>query len=175
MPVIAHALEQSRINSMADYKINVKWRLEGSDFAPDIYNRDHILDFGNQNRLCASATSDYHGNPSCVNAEQTLVAALASCHMLTFLALASKRGFIVTSYADEATGNLGKNEAGRTAITKIELHPSVMFFHDKAPTQDEFVRLQHRAHETCFIANSLANCVKVTTIAHFETTEHFEA
>jgi organic hydroperoxide reductase OsmC/OhrA len=159
---------------MTDYKITAEWRLKGDDFAPDIYNRDHILDFGNQNHLCASATPDYHGNPLCVNAKQTLIAALASCHMLTFLALASKRGFIVTSYTDEATGNLGKNEEGRNAITKIELHPSVVFFHDKAPAQDEFDRLQHRAHEACFIANSLANCVQVIIIAHFETTEHFE-
>lgn len=58
-------------------------------------------------------------------------------------------------------------------LLKIELHPSVVFFHDNTPTQDEFARLQHRAHEACSIANSLANCVKVITIAHFETTEHF--
>jgi organic hydroperoxide reductase OsmC/OhrA len=156
---------------MTDYTINAEWHLKGDDFAPDIYNRDHILDFGNENRLCASATPNYHGNPLCVNAEQILVASLSSCYLLTFLALASKRGFIVTSYTDGATGILGKNEAGRTALAKIELHPSVTFMHDKAPTQDEFDRLQQRAHEACFIANSLADCVKVIILSHFKTTE----
>jgi organic hydroperoxide reductase OsmC/OhrA len=153
---------------MGDFKINARWHLDKPDFSPHVYNRDHLLDFGGQNILRSSASPDYHGNPQCVNAEQLLVASLASCHMLTFLAIASKREFVVTSYVDEATGILGKNEAGRTAITKIELHPFVTFVHDKAPTDEEFDRLQQHAHEACFIARSLAGSIKVIITAHFE-------
>src|SRR5512133_3972039 len=108
---------------MSEHLINLTWRLQTPTFDYDLYNRDHSIEFDGRNRICASAAPEFHGTPSCVNPEQAFVAALASCHMLTFLALASKKGFVVTSYDDSAVGVLGKNSSDKTAIIRIDLKP----------------------------------------------------
>ena len=92
---------------------------------------------------------------------RTLVAALSSCHMLTFLALAARRRLVVERYEDEAVGQLEKNAQGRLAITRATLRPRVAFGGEKTPTADEISRLHHLAHEQCFIANSVTTLVTV--------------
>jgi organic hydroperoxide reductase OsmC/OhrA len=95
-----------------------------------------------------------------VDPEEAFVASLSSCHMLFFLHLACKAGFIVDSYIDQAVGILAKNEAGRLAITKITLRPEISFAGEKRPDRDELEDLHHRAHELCFIANSVKTDVE---------------
>lgn len=152
---------------MSEHIVTLNWTLQTDSFEYEKYNRTHSIDFEGHNRLCASAAPDFHGDPSCVNPEQSFVAALASCHMLTFLALASKKGFVVNSYTDNAVGVLGKNTNGKTAITKIELKPVVTFASGRSPTQELFDQLHDRAHKGCFIANSIASCIRVGIDARF--------
>src|SRR5690606_32416738 len=89
-----------------------------------------------------------------------LVAALSSCHMLTFLAIASKRGLVVDRYSDDAVGTLEKNADGRLAITRVELHPAIEFA-GEAPDAATLEEMHHQAHERCFIANSVTTEVEV--------------
>jgi organic hydroperoxide reductase OsmC/OhrA len=93
-------------------------------------------------------------DPAAVDPEEALVAAASSCHMLSFLYIAKTAGFEVESYSDEAEGTVGKNDEGRIAITKIELRPEIRFA-GREPTAEELDELHHKAHEACFIANSV--------------------
>lgn len=152
---------------MSEHDVRLEWRLRTETFDYDLYNRSHSVDFDGTNRICASASPDYHGDPSCVNPEQAFIAALASCQLLTFLAIASRRGLLVISYTDHARGFLGRNDDGRTAIVRIVLQPSLIFDERHAPSSDEFFRLQDQAHRGCFIANSMATCVNVEIDGRF--------
>jgi organic hydroperoxide reductase OsmC/OhrA len=89
--------------------------------------------------------------------------------MLTFLALAAKKRYIVDAYEDTATATIGKNEQGRSAITHISLSPKVVFSGEKIPEPQQYRSLHDRAHEYCFIANSVARCVEVTVEAEMKT------
>lgn len=83
------------------------------------------------------------------------MAALASCHMLWFLSIAAKRGFVVEGYRDEATGIMAKNAEGKLAMTEVLLRPRVVFLGEQRPTDVEHESMHHEAHEQCFIANSV--------------------
>jgi organic hydroperoxide reductase OsmC/OhrA len=96
-----------------------------------------------------------------VDPEEALVASASSCHMLWFLSIAAKRGFIVESYVDEAFGTMEKNADGKFLITRITLRPKVEFSVDRLPCADELRSIHHSAHEECFIANSLKSEIVV--------------
>ena len=81
--------------------------------------------------------------------------------MLFFLDIAAKSGFVVDEYTDAASGRLGKNAEGKTAITKVVLRPSATYSGEKIPDQEKIEKMHHRAHELCFIANSIKS--EVTT------------
>ena len=89
------------------------------------------------------------------------MAAISSCHMLTFLYLASKQGFQVDRYEDEAIGVMAKNENGVAWVSKVTLHPKISYSGAKLPTAAEVEQLHHLAHEQCFIANSIKTAVTV--------------
>jgi organic hydroperoxide reductase OsmC/OhrA len=146
---------------MSDHTITLEWSRDTPDFNYDSYSRNHAISFGNVGKVCGSAAPEFHGDPHCLDPEQAFVMALASCHMLTFLAIACKKGFVVDQYVDKALGDLGKNQQGKTAMVKIELRPEVVFSGSKIPTDEEFSMLHGRAHSGCIIANSMASCVKV--------------
>ena len=95
-----------------------------------------------------------------VDPEEALVAALSSCHMLCFLAIAAKRGYCVDEYHDKAEGIMSKNEIGRLAVTVVTLRPAVRFMGDKQPTRTQLEQMHHEAHEECFIANSVKTDVR---------------
>ena len=148
---------------MSEHKATVKWSRAGKDFAYKSYSRDHTWRFENGVEVLASATPSYLGNPQRVDPEAALVAALSSCHMLTFLALASNKGFVVESYEDAAVGHLEKNAAGKMAITRVDLHPKIAFGGAKQPTTEDLDWLHDKAHKECFIANSVTTEVRVVT------------
>jgi organic hydroperoxide reductase OsmC/OhrA len=148
---------------VSEHKISIEWKLSSENFAYEKYSRDHAWNIGDKS-ICASAAPEYYGNASCVNPEQAFAASLASCHMLTFLAMCSRRGYRVLRYSDEAASILGKNKADKIAITKVVLRPLVIFSKDKAPVEEQFQLLHDRAHDNCFIANSFASCVEVAVL-----------
>ena len=85
-----------------------------------------------------------------------LVAALSSCHMLSFLAIATKKKIIVDSYQDDAVGFL-ENDGGKLWMAKVILRPKVVSSADAATLNE----IHHLAHNACFIANSVKTDVTV--------------
>ena len=145
---------------MSEHKATVRWSRDGKDFTYKTYSRDHKW-IANGNEIPASATPQYLGNPNRVDPEAALVSALSSCHMLTFLAVAAGKGFVVDSYEDEAVGHLEKNANGKFAVTRVELHPKIAFGGAKQPTAEDLDALHDKAHKECFIANSVTTEVRV--------------
>lgn len=146
---------------MAEHKITLEWKRETESFTYDSYNRDHVWVFDGGARVPASAAPAYRGNPAQVNPEDALVAALSSCHMLTFLAVAAKRKFVVDRYSDHAVGFLEKNAKGKLAVTRVILRPKVTFGGATQPTPEQLTSLHEEAHSGCFIANSVTTDVTV--------------
>ena len=146
---------------MSEHKATIVWARNGADFGYKTYPRDHAWRFDNGIEIPGSAAPAYLGNPDRVDPEGAFVAALASCHMLTFLALASNRGFVVDSYEDCAVGHLGKNANGKMAVIRVDLHPQITFSGAKLPAQTDLDWLHAKAHKECFIANSVNTEVHV--------------
>jgi organic hydroperoxide reductase OsmC/OhrA len=96
-----------------------------------------------------------------VDPEEAFVASLSSCHMLTFLAIAARKRYLVDRYHDDAVGVLAKDSAGHLAMTKVTLRPQVDFGGENAPGPEELQQLHAQAHHTCFIASSVKTNVVV--------------
>lgn len=147
---------------MSEHAAKICWRGERA-FTYETYSRDHTWEFDGGTELAASAAPAFLGNPARVDPEEAFVAALASCHMLTFLAIAARRRWLVDRYEDSATGWMEKNDAGKLAVTRVTLRP-VIRFAEKTPSADELARLHELAHENCFIANSVRTAITVETL-----------
>lgn len=146
---------------MSEHKVTLRWERGGAEFSYQKYPRDHTWSFDCGHSMTASAAPAYLGNPANVDPEEAFVAALSSCHMLTFLAAACKQKFILDEYADEAVGQMEKNAEGQLAITRVTLKPRLKFSGEKQPTAEELEKLHHFAHENCFIANSVKTEVTI--------------
>ena len=148
---------------MSEHHATVEWQLAG-EFKYETYSRAHSIDFGRGVRLQGNAAaSNIPGTaPSAPGAdpEQQFVASLSSCHMLWFLHLACNRKYVVESYRDEACGVLGKDAEGKEAMTRVTLRPAVRFA-GAAPSAEDHLKLHEKAHERCFIANSVKSEVIV--------------
>lgn len=145
---------------MSEHRVHVSWERGGVDFGYESYPRAHRWRFEGGVEVPASAAPAFHGNPERVDPEAAFVAALSSCHMLTFLAVASRKRLVVDAYEDEAVGFLAKNEAGKLAMTRVVLRPRVVFA-GAAPAAELVADLHERAHRECFIANSVRTDVEV--------------
>lgn len=150
---------------MSEHKATVVWKRTTPDFTYKTYSRDHVWRFDNGIEVPGSAAPAYLGNPACVDPEGAMVAALSSCHMLTFLALAANKGFTVDAYEDAAVGHLGKNANGKMALLTVDLHPKIAFGGARLPAPADLDWLHDKAHKECFIANSVLTEVKVTPAA----------
>jgi organic hydroperoxide reductase OsmC/OhrA len=146
---------------MSEHTATIVWRRETLDFAYETYDRDHDWSFDAGITVRASATPAYRGNEQCVDPEEAFVASLSACHMLTFLAIACKKRYVVDGYRDEAVGVLEKDAGGRLAITRVALRPQVTFGGERTPTPEELRQLHDQAHHACFIANSVKTEVVV--------------
>ena len=140
---------------MASFKAAVTWVRKTADFAPKTYDRTHTIKMSGGSDYQASAAPDFNGNAALPNPEETLLAALVSCHMLTFLAIAANSKLVVDAYEDAAEAQLEKNELGKLCIRRVVLRPKIAFGGSKAPDQDELKRLHEKAHANCIIANSI--------------------
>ena len=146
---------------MSEHRINLAWRRTTPNFDLKSYNREHEVKFKNDEQVNMSAAVAYRGSPNAVDPEEMLVASLSSCHMLTFLAVASRRNFVIDAYEDDAVGHLEKNSDGKLAITRVELRPRIAFAAGKGPNAATLDAMHHEAHEQCFIANSVTTVVTV--------------
>lgn len=140
---------------MSEHIATLDWKRGDTAFDYKNYSRNHTWSFGSGVSVTASAAEDFLGDPEQVDPEQAFTAALASCHMLTFLAICSMSKITVESYRDRAVGQLAKNEAGKLVITRIDLYPEIVFAEGSAPSPKMLERLHHKAHADCFLANSV--------------------
>ena len=145
---------------MSEHRATIDWRRSSADFTYMTYNRAHDWRF-TAATVAASATKEFRGEENRVNPEEALVAALSSCHMLTFLAVAAKRKLPLDSYKDEAVGVLEKNAEGKLAITRVTLHPQIVWSAGITVSAEDLAKMHHDAHAGCFIANSVTTEVTV--------------
>ena len=146
---------------MSEHKVSLTWKRGDAPFDYQKYPRDHTWKFDGGHEMTATAAPVYLGNPKHVDPEEAFVASLSSCHMLTFLAIACKKKFVLDEYADEAVGHMEKNAEGKMAITRVILKQKTKFSGDKQPTPEELDEMNHMAHDQCFIANSVKTEVTV--------------
>lgn len=150
---------------MAISSATIAWERKGAVFTDRQYSRVHRWSFDGGVEVPASSSPGVVREPlsdaSAVDPEEAFVAALSSCHMLSFLDQAARQGFTVERYTDEAVGRMAKNEAGKIAVTLVTLHPQVEFTGDKRPSLEEIDRLHHQAHEVCFIASSVKSDIRI--------------
>tara|TARA_B100000686_G_scaffold69190_1_gene75005 strand:+ start:4112 stop:4561 length:450 start_codon:yes stop_codon:yes gene_type:complete len=147
---------------MSKISIDLIWKLDDGKMTPGKYSNQHEIVFTPNIKIIGDSAPEWRGNVLNTNPEQTLAASLSSCHMMTFLALAAKMSWPVTSYKDNAVATLGKNSKGLMSVIKLELNPKVEFSKGFFVKPDEMKKVQDRAHRYCFIANSLSNEVKVS-------------
>jgi organic hydroperoxide reductase OsmC/OhrA len=150
---------------MSTYTATIRWtRDPETDFARGQYSRAHSWSFDGGITLAASASPHIvpapWSNKDAVDPEEAFVASLASCHMLFFVDFARRAGFIVDSYVDEAEGVLEKRDDGKMWMSEVTLRPKIDWCGD-APDEAAIAYLHHKAHEACFIANSVTTKVTV--------------
>jgi organic hydroperoxide reductase OsmC/OhrA len=149
---------------MSIHTASVTWRRATPAFTYESYDRGHRWTFGSGTSIDASAAADFRGDAAKVNPEEAFVAALSSCHMLTFLAIAARKRLVVDAYDDDAEGHLEKNAEGRLAVTRVTLRPRVRFAPDTTVDDAELADLHAKAHENCFIAQSVRTDVRVEPV-----------
>ena len=140
---------------MSNFSIGLNWRRTTSDFDVKTFSRDHVWRLAGGQTVQGSSAPDFSGNSEMSNPEEALLAALSSCHMLTFLAIAAIRKLVVDSYEDEPVAELGKNAKGKTMVARMTLRPRVIFGGGMIPDADTVRELHKKAKENCFVGNSL--------------------
>jgi organic hydroperoxide reductase OsmC/OhrA len=139
-----------------EHRIALSWNDGGKPFTYDAYPREHTVTFKNGQAVTVSASPAYKGDGVHADPEDLLVAALSSCHMLSFLAICTKKKITVQSYDDDATGLL-ENDGGKIWLARVTLRPQVVCSADAAT----LAQIHHLAHQACFIANSVKTAVLV--------------
>lgn len=147
---------------MSEHRAAVHWGRTSADFTYDTYNRAHEMRFkGGAVVLAASAAPAFKGDGERVDPEEAYVASLSSCHMLTFLAICARKRLVVDAYDDEAVGWLEKGSNGKLWIARVILAPRVRFASGTMVDAATLADIHHRAHEECFIANSVNTAVSI--------------
>lgn len=161
---------------MSEHIVLTRWWLRAQDdFARGRYSRRHEWEFDSGVLIPASPSPSVvrspYSDPTCVDPEEAFVAAISSCHLLSFLHVASRAGFVVVSYSDRAVGRLEKNAAGVPWVSRVMLHPDISFTSSKTPTKTELSNLHAAAHGQCFIANSVKTSIAVHPPTHSQTSQ----
>ncbi len=150
---------------MSTYTATIHWQHTGNRFTQNEYSRKHEWEFDGGITVSASASPEIvpepFSDPAAVDPEEAFIASLSSCHMLWFLSIASREGYIVDDYTDDVQGKMEKNQEGKLAITEVILRPVVRFGGDQRPDQAVFDELHHRAHQRCFIAHSVRTAITI--------------
>jgi organic hydroperoxide reductase OsmC/OhrA len=150
---------------MSEHVATVEWSRGDQPFSDNRYSRAHDWRFDGgavvRGSSAPSSVPEPMSDAAAVDPEEALVAAVSSCHMLFCLAFANKAGFVVDRYSDDAVGRMGKDERGKISITELTLRPAVVFSGETRPDAAALEALHDRAHEACYIANSIRAAVTV--------------
>jgi len=145
------------------YTASVHWERGDEPFSDKKYSRRHVIRFDGGHVMPGSSSPLSvrvpYSDPAAVDPEEGFIASISSCHMLWFLDIACRAGWVVDDYLDDAVGVMDRNAQGQMAVTLVTLRPAVMFS-GKQPTSAELNHLHHRAHEECFIANSVKSEIR---------------
>ena len=117
------------------------------------FERSHDVSIDGKPTIVGSAHPAFRGARECWNPEELLVASLAQCHMLWYLVLCAKEGIIVTEYVDHSSGTLVETADGGGHFEEVTLHPHVTI--TTPEKMDRAVALHERAHDLCYVANSV--------------------
>jgi organic hydroperoxide reductase OsmC/OhrA len=142
------------MNAEHSFTVSVEWqgnRGTGTSGYKD-FSRAVELRAEGKHAILASAAATFHGDADRWNPEEELVAALAQCHLLSYLFAATGVGVVVESYTDAATGTLHTNADGSGAIVEVVLRPIVTISAGDPATA---LALHAEANRLCFIANSV--------------------
>ncbi|MFT5142490.1 MAG: organic hydroperoxide reductase OsmC/OhrA [Rhodothermales bacterium] len=149
---------------MAEHTADVIWHRREAPFTDNRYSRAHIWEFDGGVTVAASSSPQVIPLPlsvaEAVDPEEAFVASLSSCHMLWFLSIAAKRGFVVEGYRDRAVGVMGRDPSGSQAMTIVTLRPETEFVSSTRPTPEEMLAMHYEAHSKCFIANSVKSEIR---------------
>jgi len=147
---------------MSEHHASVRWTRTSPDFTYDTYNRAHEMTFKRGEVVLPSSSAPaFKGDADRVDPEEAFVAALSSCHMLSFLAICARKRVTVEAYEDDAVGFLEKGASGKLQITRVALRPRVRFAEGTSPDAATVDAIHHQAHNECFIANSVTTDVTV--------------
>ena len=155
---------------LCQHTATVTWQLQAAspEFIGGQYSREHRWQFDGGVTVPASPSPHVvpapWSNESGVDPEESFVAAICSCHLLTFLWLASQKKFVVTSYADTAIGFMTRNDEGVPWVSRVELHPQITWDNSYQPTAEQLAALHHEAHQQCYIANSVRTEIVVADL-----------
>ena len=143
------------------YELELKWTGNKGKGTSDYrsYERSHTISGTGKGTIFASSDPSFRGDQNKYNPEELLLASLSSCHMLWFLHLCSKQGIVVIDYVDHPKGVMEETEGGGGKFKKVTLFPIVTI--KEAFPADRLEALHDKAHELCFIANSVnfeVNC-----------------
>ncbi len=151
---------------MSTYTAKIIWKNDSPEtFVKNRYTRGHEWSFDGGISVPASSSPHSVRVPFSVEAavdpEEALVASASSCHMLTFLWIAATAGFNIASYEDNAVGDMTKDGNGKQWISTITLNPNIEWIGENIPTKEQLAEMHHRAHEECYIANSIKSEIVV--------------
>lgn len=157
---------------MAEYHADVEWQRGEAVFTDKQYSRRHLWRFDGGLEIPASSSPQHvrlpWSDPTAVDPEEAFVAALASCHLLSFVYIAARRGHRVDRYRDAAVGEMARDENGREWIGVVTLRPEVEFSGASLPTREEIEAMHHQAHDVCYIANSVRSEVRCEPVYRTE-------
>ena len=150
---------------MSEHRATIRWQNHSAEFLKGKFSREHTWTFDGGTTVKASSSPSVvpmpYSTAEAVDPEEAFVAAVSSCHMLTFVYLACRQGFQVDAYSDDAVGHVTKDEKGVAWVSSIDLFPQIVYGGTKCPTAAEQEALHHKAHEQCFIANSVRTKINI--------------
>jgi organic hydroperoxide reductase OsmC/OhrA len=138
-----------------NYKLTAVWTGNTCEGTKNVrtYDRSHTISFQGKPDLFLTTDNPAVGDKSKLNPEDLLVSAISSCHLLSYLYLCSMAGIVVMGYSDNATGTMIEKESGGGSFKEVTLNP-VIYVADESMVE-KAIDLHHKAHEICYIANSV--------------------
>lgn len=138
-----------------NYKLTAVWTGNAGEGTKNVrtYDRSHTVSIQGKPELLLTTDNPAVGDKSKLNPEDLLVSAISSCHLLSYLYLCSMDGIIVTDYTDHATGIMLEKESGGGSFKEVTLNPVIKVAYESMV--EKAIELHHKAHEICYIANSV--------------------
>jgi organic hydroperoxide reductase OsmC/OhrA len=137
------------------YKLTAVWHGNKGQGTKNVraYDRSHTVTIAGKPELHLTTDNPAVGDKTKLNPEDLLVTAISSCHMLSYLYVCAQEGVIITEYIDNATGTMIETETGGGSFKEVVLHP-ICKVADESMVE-RAIELHHKAHEVCYIANSV--------------------